>query len=93
MEYAEQGRYGRLGKIGGPPHVAGSCVWNHSCSGFEIEVSWFDGSTLARREIKGIECELIAAHRKTEHRNPSCQFAGDLDAECQLDVEPSASSS
>ena len=89
MEYAEQGKYARLGKIGGPPHVAGGCVWNHRRAGFDIEVSWFDGSAFERREIKGIECELIAAHRKTEHRSPACQFAGDLEAECQCDAAAS----
>ena len=89
MEYAEQGKYARLGKIGGPPHVAGGCVWNHKRAGFDIEVSWLDGSAFDRREIKGIECELIAAHRKSEHRSPACQFAGDLEAECQCDAADS----
>ena len=38
---------------------------------------------------KESKCELIAAHRKTEHRSPACQFAGDLEAECQCDVAAS----
>ena len=80
MEYAAQGKYSKLGKIGGPPHVAGGCVWNHKCAGFQIEVSWFDASAIDGREIKGIECELIAAYRKTKLRNPACQFAGDVEA-------------
>jgi len=79
MEYAGQGKYSRQGKVGGPPHVAGGCVLRHKLAGFLIEVSWFDGSGLDRREIKGIECELIAAYRKTKRQNPACQFAGDLE--------------
>jgi hypothetical protein len=85
MQYAERGKYKKLGKTGGPPHVAGGCVWNHKCAGFEIEVSWLDRSAIDRREINGIECDLIAAHRKAERRSPACQFAGDLDDECSDD--------
>lgn len=81
MEYARQGKYSSQGKVGGPPHVAGGCVLRHALAGASIEISWVDGSGLDRREIMGIECELIAAYRKTRRQNPVCQFAGDLEDE------------
>jgi hypothetical protein len=79
MEYAERGKYVEQGKIGGPPHVAGGCVWNHKQARHVIEVSWIDATGIEEREIRGIECELIAAYRKTKHASPVCQFAGDLE--------------
>jgi hypothetical protein len=77
MEYAAQGKYLAQGKVGGPPHVAGGCVWKHKCAGSVIEVSWVEAPNLPKRERKGVECELIAAYRKTVGTNPACQFAGD----------------
>ena len=65
MEYAQQGKYAAQGKIGGPPHVAGGCIWNHKRTGIVIKVSWMDSLDLDTRDRKGVECELIAAYRKT----------------------------
>jgi hypothetical protein len=78
MEYARMGKYAAQGKIGGPPHVAGGCISNHTRAGFVIEVSWLRFPNLDSRERKGVECELIAAYRKAMKSNPACQFAGDL---------------
>lgn len=79
MHYASQGKYAAMGKTGGPPHVAGGCVWKHKCAGFVIEMSWVEAPHLDKRDRKGVECELIAAYRKTMRANPACQFAGDLE--------------
>src|SRR5258708_3887623 len=79
MEYAAQGRYAAKGKVGGPPHVAGGCVWKHVCVGHVIEVSWTEAPNLDKRERKGVECDLIAACRKIMGVSPACQFAGDLE--------------
>jgi hypothetical protein len=73
--------YAAQGKPAGPPHVAGRCVFDHECAGLEIEVSWTEKPDLHRRERKGIECELIAAYRKTMRANPACQFAGEFENE------------
>jgi hypothetical protein len=84
MEYAANG------KSGGPPHVAGLCVWKHTLKGHAIEVSWVETHNLDRRNRKGVECELIAAYRKAHQNmknpNPVCQFAGDLENEVENDV-------
>lgn len=79
--YAAQGKYIALGKAGGPPHVAGGCVWKHECAGLAVEVSWVEAPNLDKRDRKGVECELIAAYRKARGDNPACQFAGDLEDE------------
>lgn len=81
MEYASQGKYSNQGRVGGPPHVAGGCVLKHALAGSPVEISWATCSGLDKREIMGIECELIAAFRKTQKRNPACQFSGDLEDE------------
>lgn len=78
MEYAAAGKYTALGKVGGPPHVAGGCVLKHERAGNVIEVSWATSSNPDSRERRGIECELIAAYRKLARANPACQFSGDL---------------
>lgn len=78
-EYAAQGKYSAEGKTGGPPHVAGGCVWKHQCAGLIVEVSWAEKRDLDRRNRKGVECELVAAYRKTVGANPACQFAGDFE--------------
>jgi hypothetical protein len=62
--YAAQGKYEAQGK-GGPPHVAGLCVWNHQRAGKTVEVSWVAKPNLDKRDRKGVECELVAAYRKT----------------------------
>jgi hypothetical protein len=79
MTYAEQGRYTAQGKVGGPPHVAGGCVWKHVCAGHVIEVSWTEEPEIDKRERRGVECDLIAAYRKIMGASPVCQFAGDLE--------------
>lgn len=81
MKYAAQGRYSAKGKVGGPPHVAGGCVWKHVCAGQVVEVSWTEAPDLDRRERKGVECDLIAAYRRTMGESPACQFAGDLEGD------------
>ena len=78
MEYAKQGRYAAQGKVGGPPHVAGGCVWKHVCAWRVIEVSWTETANLDKRERMGVECDLIAAYRKAMGASPACQSAGDL---------------
>jgi len=77
--YAAEGKYAAQGKTGGPPHVAGGCVWKHECAGLVVEVSWIETPQLEKRDRKGVECELIGAYRKAVHANPACQFAGDLE--------------
>jgi len=64
------------GKDPGPPHVAGGCVLSFERKGGRVEVSWVAMPEVDRRERLGIECELIAAYRKTTGKNPACQFAG-----------------
>jgi len=80
-EYATQGKYAAQGKSGGPPHVAGGCVQKYESKGFVVEVSWAEAPNLHKRDRKGVECELIAAYRKTTGANPACQFAGDFEDE------------
>ncbi len=79
MQYAAEGRYAAKGKVGGPPHVAGGCVWKHVCAGRVIEVSWIESPDLDKRERKGVECDLIAAYRRRMGVSPTCQFAGDFE--------------
>jgi len=69
------------GKPPGPPHVAGGCVHSHEQRGEVIEVSWFATRGIDPRDRFGVECELITAYRKSAGRNPTCQFAGKLEAE------------
>ena len=68
--------YVARGRPPGPPHVAGGCVLEHENAGFVVEVSWVEKPTLDSRDRKGVECELIAAYRKTTGKNPICQFGG-----------------
>lgn len=90
MNYARMAKYARIGRIGGPPHVAGGCVWKHKCAGFEIDVSWTTTLLLDARDRKGTECELIAAYRKEMRSNPSCQFSGDFESDEPLLDAPSS---
>jgi hypothetical protein len=77
----DEEKYAAVGKVGGPPHVAGGCILNHVLAGWAIEVSWATSSNLDARDRKGIDCELIATYRKATKSNPACQFAGDLEIE------------
>jgi hypothetical protein len=40
-----------------------------------VDVSWSTLVGLDRRELMGLEADMIAAHRKL-HGNPACQFHG-----------------
>lgn len=57
-------------------HPAGRCLAQREQRGQTIEVSWVEIPGVDRRELFGIECELIAAYRHEKRRNPECQFAG-----------------
>ncbi len=69
------------GKRQNTPHFAASCVADHAARGWTVEVSWIALPTVDKRERFGIECDLIAAYRRSEKANPTCQFAGVLDLE------------
>jgi hypothetical protein len=69
-------RYASPGSVGRPPHVAGACVAAHIRGGHSVEVSWVVAPELDARERKGLECDLIAAHRRQLGSSPDCQFAG-----------------
>jgi len=73
--------YAGQGKPAGPPHVAGNCVFKRESAGLAVEVSWVETPQLDSRDRKGVECELIAAYRKTMRTNPACQFAGTFEDE------------
>jgi hypothetical protein len=54
-------------------HTASRCVVAHRDHGRVVQVSW-TAVDVDRAELLGIECELIAAYRQTEGRNPTYQF-------------------
>jgi hypothetical protein len=57
---------------GGHVHPAGACI-KRSSSG-RIEVSWVE-LTESRREVYGIEVDLIAAYRAEVGESPHCQWS------------------
>lgn len=62
----------------GVGHYAGGCVASHA-AGRVVEVSWVELPLpkTDRRELMGIEVDLIAAYRAfTGGKSPPCQFAG-----------------
>jgi hypothetical protein len=56
-------------------HYAGGCVASHA-AGRAVVVSWIELPTIDRRELMGIEVDLIAAYRISTGGSPPCQFAG-----------------
>jgi hypothetical protein len=70
-------------RVTGAPHVAAGCVLGHVNAGHDVQVSWTVAPDLPRRERKGVECDLIAAHRRVLSASPSCQFAGDYEDETE----------
>jgi len=56
-------------------HPAVACVRQHWSV---IKVSWvvLEEHETERRELFGIEAELIAAYRSTLHESPTCQWSG-----------------
>jgi len=59
-------------------HYAAACVAAHEKQGNTIEVSWAIAGDVDRRELMGLEVDLIAAHRK-RFGSPACQFHGQLE--------------
>jgi hypothetical protein len=59
----------------GAGHSAAPCVAEHRCRGDVIEVSWTT-TDAERRELLGLEVDLIAACRRLFGRSPACQFHG-----------------
>ena len=63
-----------------PPHYRGhsaaACVADHEAQGKVVEVSWAVLEDLDRRELMGIEVDLIAACRRRFRESPACQFHG-----------------
>ena len=56
-------------------HYAAACVAAFERQGKIVEVSWSTFADPDRRELMGLEADLIAAHRRM-HGNPTCQFHG-----------------
>ena len=68
--------YHQRGRPPGPPHVAGACVASRTSSSDNLWVSWVVVTDVDFRERRGLECELIAAHRLYGGKSPICQFGG-----------------
>jgi hypothetical protein len=64
------------------PHFAAPCVRQHIDRSLTIEVSWIvlPPNQVDKRERFGIECDLMAAYRRSGGMSPTCQFSGELDA-------------
>lgn len=58
-------------------HSAGRCIREAPGPAY---VSWveLDPERVSRRELYGIEVELIAAYRAATHQSPHCQWSGGL---------------
>jgi hypothetical protein len=76
------GRLGGLRRARSRPdkrgHYAAGCVAGHEARGEVVEVSWAIVEDKDRRELMGLEVDLIAAHRK-HFGSPACQFHGQLE--------------
>ncbi len=59
----------------GAGHSAAPCVAKHRSRGDAIEVSWAIVND-ERRELFGLEVDLIAACRRLFGQSPACQFHG-----------------
>jgi len=59
-------------------HYAAGCVAGHEARGEVVEVSWATVEDKDRRELMGLEVDLIATHRK-QFGSPACQFHGQLE--------------
>ncbi len=81
------GLRGRMSQLrNGSGHYAAECVEAHRSLGHSIEVSWACTSQMnidrrlsmkeKRRELMGLEVDLIAACRRLYGRSPACQFHG-----------------
>ena len=60
-----------------PGHPASQCVREQRC---HPQISWVvltrEAVGVGRRELYGIEAELIAAYRAAFHESPDCQWSG-----------------
>lgn len=73
-------RLGALRRARGRPrhrgHSAAACVAGHEANGEVVEVSWALTEGIDRRELMGLEADLIAACRARFGKSPACQFHG-----------------
>ncbi|MGO9077954.1 MAG: hypothetical protein ACLQDY_02780 [Streptosporangiaceae bacterium] len=58
-------------------HSAARCVVQHQDRGESVEVSWAEIAGIDRRELMGLEVDLIAACRAAYGHSPACQFHGE----------------
>jgi hypothetical protein len=58
-------------------HSAAACVAAHEAAGKIVSVSWATVGDMDRRDLMGLEVDLIAAHRQNSG-SPACQFHGKL---------------
>jgi hypothetical protein len=58
-------------------HSAAACVAAYEAAGKIVSVSWVTVTDMKRRDLMGLEVDLIAAHRQN-FESPACQFHGDL---------------
>jgi hypothetical protein len=74
----ERGLRSRIARLRrGVGHSAAACVAEHREAGNIVEVSWVTLPELDKRELMGLEVDLIAAcRRRFQGRSPACQFHG-----------------
>src|SRR5262249_38679769 len=58
-------------------HSAAACVAAYEEAGKIVFVSWATVGDMGRRDLMGLEVDLIAAHRR-RFGSPACQFHGTL---------------
>jgi hypothetical protein len=75
-------RLGGLRRARGHPehrgHSAAGCVAGFERRGEAVEVSWALAGDIDRRELMGLEVDLIAGCRAWYGESPACQFHGGL---------------